>query len=115
AAKMRSDPEFSFFMGVASPLRYSEDILKMAMHTIRRGQVVGIGGNCNCGVQSPVTPAANIALDHAERLAGMCIVTAIKPDAKFYFCNHTYFLDLQSRPCWRCSGKRCWSTAASGS
>jgi trimethylamine--corrinoid protein Co-methyltransferase len=96
AAKMRSDPEFSFFMGVASPLRYSEDILKMAIHTIRRGQVVGIGGNCNCGVQSPVTPAANIALDHAERLAGMCIVTAIKPDAKFYFCNHTYFLDLQS-------------------
>lgn len=94
--KMRRDPEFSFFMGVASPLRYGHDILEMAMHTIRRGQVVGIGGNCNCGVQSPITPAANIALDHAERLAGLCVVTAIQPEAKFYFCNHTYFLDLQS-------------------
>lgn len=89
-------PEFSFFMGVASPLRYGHDILAMALHTIRRGQVVGIGGNCNCGVQSPITPAANIALDHAERLAGMCLVTAVRPDARFYFCNHTYFLDLRS-------------------
>jgi|GEM_PF-5191796 len=94
--KMKSDPEFSFFMGCASPLRFGNDVLTMAMHTIKRGQVVGIGGNCNCGVQSPVTPASNIAMDHAERLAGMCIVTSIKPDAKFYFCNHTYFLDMQS-------------------
>jgi trimethylamine--corrinoid protein Co-methyltransferase len=94
--KMQSDPEFSFFMGAASPLRYGDDVLKMAMHAIERGQVIGIGGNCNCGVQSPITPASNIALDHAERLAGMCIVTSIKRDAKFYFCNHTYFLDLHS-------------------
>ena len=94
--KMRRDPEFSFFMGVASPLRYGRDILEMTLHTLARGQVVGIGGNCNCGVQSPITPAANIALDHAERLAGLCIVTSLKPDAKFYFCNHTYFLDMQS-------------------
>lgn len=94
--KMQSDPEFSFFMGCASPLRFGNDVLMMAMHSIKRGQVVGIGGNCNCGVQSPVTPASNIAMDHAERLAGMCIVTSIKPDAKFYFCNHTYFLDMQS-------------------
>ncbi len=96
AERMQREPEFSFFMGVASPLRYGRDILQMARHTLRRGQVVGIGGNCNCGVQSPITPAANIALDHAERLAGMCLVTAIRPDAKFYFCNHTYFLDLRS-------------------
>jgi trimethylamine--corrinoid protein Co-methyltransferase len=94
--KMHADPEFSFFMGCASPLRFGNDVLTMALHALSRGQVVGIGGNCNCGVQSPVTPASNIAMDHAERLAGMCIVTAVKPDAKFYFCNHTYFLDMQS-------------------
>jgi ribosomal protein S18 acetylase RimI-like enzyme len=47
--KMQTDPEFSFFMGAASPLRFGRDVLDMAMHTIQRGQVVGIGGNCNCG------------------------------------------------------------------
>ena len=26
----------------------------------------------------------------------MCIVTSIDPNAKFYFCNHTYFLDMRS-------------------
>jgi len=92
--KMQTDPEFSFFMGVASPLRWGRDILKMTLHTIERGQVVGIGGNCACGIQSPITPAANIAVDHAERLSGLCIVTSIRHDAKFYFCNHTYFLDM---------------------
>jgi trimethylamine--corrinoid protein Co-methyltransferase len=94
--KMQQEPEFSFFMGAASPLRWGHDILEMAMHAIDRGQVVGIGGNCICGIQSPITPASNIALDHAERLSGLCIVTAIKPDAKFYFINHTYLLDMQS-------------------
>ena len=94
--KMHTDPEFSFFMGSASPLRFGGDVLTMALHTVERGQVVGIGGNCNCGVQSPITAASNIAIDHAERLAGLCIVTSIDPDAKFYFCNHTYFLDMRS-------------------
>ena len=94
--KMQADPEFSFFMGSSSPLRFGRDVLTMAMHTIKRGQVVGIGGNCNCGVQSPITAASNIVIDHAERLAGMCIVTSIDPNAKFYFCNHTYFLDMRS-------------------
>ena len=94
--KMQADPEFSFFMGSASPLRFGRDVLDMAMHTVKRGQVVGIGGNCNCGAQSPITAASNIAIDHAERLAGLCIVTSVDPAAKFYFCNHTYFLDMRS-------------------
>jgi trimethylamine--corrinoid protein Co-methyltransferase len=94
--KMHTDPEFSFFMGSASPLRFGRGVLDMAVHTLKRGQVVGIGGNCNCGVQSPITAASNIAIDHAERLAGMCIVTSIEPNARFYFCNHTYFLDMRS-------------------
>lgn len=94
--KMREDPEFSFFMGSSSPLRFGRDVLTMALHAIKRGQVVGIGGNCNCGVQSPITAASNITIDHAERLAGMCIVTSIDPNVRFYFCNHTYFLDMRS-------------------
>ena len=96
AQKMRQDPELSFFMGAASPLRWGRDVLEVAARALARGQVVGIGGNCICGVQSPVTPAANVALDHAERLSGLCIVTAIREDARFYFCNHTYFLDMRS-------------------
>lgn len=46
--------------------------------------------------ESPITPASNIMIDHAERLSGMCIVTSIRADARFYFCNHTYGLDMRS-------------------
>ena len=89
-------PALSFFMGVASPLRWGPGILKMALHALNRGQAVGIGGNCVSGIQSPITPAANAAVDHAERLSGLYIVTSIRPDAAFYFCNHTYLLDMIS-------------------
>ena len=99
AAEGPREPEshdLSFFMGVSSPLRWDATVLATARHAIERGQVVGIGGNCICGMQSPITPASNIMIDHAERLAGMCIVTSIRPDARFYFCNHTYALDMRS-------------------
>ena len=94
-SKVERDPELSFFMGVASPLRFGHDVLDMALYVLRHGQAVGIGGNCISGVQAPITPAADIAVDHAERLAGLCIVTSIRSDARFYFCNHTYSLDMQ--------------------
>ena len=94
--KVAAKPQLSFFMGIASPLRWGQDVLEMALHVVNRGQLVGIGGNCICGIQSPITPAANIALDHAERLSGMCIVTSMRADAAFYFCNHTYALDMRS-------------------
>ena len=88
--------DLSFFMGAASPLRWGEDVLETAGHVVEKGHVVGIGGNCICGMQSPITPASNIMIDHAERLSGLCIVTSIRQDAHFYFCNHTYCLDMES-------------------
>ena len=96
AETLSSGPQLSFFMGIASPLRWGRDILGMVLHAVGRGQAVGIGGNCVAGVQSPLPAAANAALDHAERLSGLYIVTSIRPDASFYFCNHTYMLDLIS-------------------
>ena len=91
----QQEPELSFFMGIASPLRYGHDVLDMALYMLSLNQAVGIGGNCVAGIQAPITPAADISLDHAERLAGMCIVTSIRSDARFYFCNHAYSLDMQ--------------------
>ncbi len=88
--------DLSFFMGVSSPLRWGRHELEIAKHVIERGQVVGIGGNCICGIQSPITPAANVMIDHAERLSGLCIITSIDPNGRFYFCNHTYALDMRS-------------------
>ena len=94
--RLGPDNDLSFFMGASSPLRWGRHELLIARHVIQRGQVVGIGGNCISGIQSPITPAANIMIDHSERLSGMCIVTAIDPEARFYFCNHTYALDMRS-------------------
>ena len=94
--KLQKNPEISCFMGSASPLRWGADVVDTAIHVTRRGQAVGIGGNCICGIQSPITPAANAAVDLAERLSGMCMITSVRPDANFYFMNHAYMLDMTS-------------------
>ena len=94
--ELQKDPQISCFMGAASPLRWGADVVDTAIHVARRGQVVGIGGNCISGIQSPITPAANAAVDLAERLSGICMITSIRPDANFYLANHPYALDMSS-------------------
>ncbi len=94
--ELQKDPQVSCFMGVASPLRWGADVVDTAIHVTRRGQAVGIGGNCISGIQSPITPAANAAVDLAERLSGMCMITSVRRDANFYFENHPYALDMTS-------------------
>jgi len=94
AEGLRRNPVLSLGLFPASPLRWEEPLLHHALRVIEYGQVIGIGSNVICGIQSPITPAANIALENAERLAGLCIVKAINPDTPVFFCNHSYQLDL---------------------
>jgi trimethylamine---corrinoid protein Co-methyltransferase len=91
---LRRNPVLSLGLFPASPLRWEEHLLHHALRVIAAGQIIGVGSNVICGIQSPITPAANIALENAERLAGLCIVKAINPDTPVFFCNHSYQLDL---------------------
>lgn len=91
---LRSNPVLSLGLFPASPLRWEAHLLHHALRVIEAGQIIGIGSNVICGIQSPITPAANIAIENAERLAGLCIVKAINPDTPVFFCNHSYQLDL---------------------
>lgn len=91
---IRHNPVLSLGLFPASPLRWEMPLLHHAMRVIEYGQIIGVGSNVICGIQSPITPAANIALENAERLAGLCIVKAINPDTPIFFCNHSYQLDL---------------------
>ena len=91
---LRQNPVLSLGLFPASPLRWEAPLLHHAMRVIEFGQIIGIGSNVICGMQSPITPAANIAIENAERLAGLCIVKAIDPETPVFFCNHSYQLDL---------------------
>jgi trimethylamine--corrinoid protein Co-methyltransferase len=93
---LRHNPALSFPLFPASPLRWQGDLLHVAMRAMEMGQIIGIGSNVICGAQSPITPAANIAVENAERLAGLCIVKAVNAEIPVYFCNHPYMLDMLS-------------------
>ncbi len=96
AEGLRRNPVVSLGLFPASPLRWETHLLEHALWVIEQGQIIGIGSNVICGIQSPITPAANIALENAERLAGVCIVKAINAETPVFFCNHSYQLDLVS-------------------
>ena len=94
AEELRQNPILSLGLLPASPLRWDADLLHHTLRMIEAGQIIGICSNVICGIQSPITPAANIAIENAERLAGLCIVKAIDPATPVFFGNHPYQLDL---------------------
>lgn len=94
--ELRSNPVVSLALFPASPLRWDAQLLKYVFRVAEAGQIIGVGSNVIAGIQSPITPAANIAIENAERLAGLCIVKAINAAAPVFFCNHSYLLDMCS-------------------
>ncbi|NQU12275.1 trimethylamine methyltransferase family protein [bacterium] len=94
--ELRRHPVLSLALFPASPLRWDGQLLEHVFRVAAAGQIIGVGSNVIAGIQSPITPAANIALDNAERLAGLCIVKAIDATAPVFFCNQAYQLDMSS-------------------
>lgn len=89
-------PVAACFVGAASPLRFERDMMDVALLLLKEKQTVGIGSNVIGGIQSPVTLAGLVVMEHAERLAAMSLLLAVDRNASFYFCNHPNFLDMVS-------------------
>jgi trimethylamine---corrinoid protein Co-methyltransferase len=60
AEGLRRNPVVSLGLFPASPLRWEAHLLHHALRVIDAGQIIGVGSNVICGIQSPITPAANI-------------------------------------------------------
>ncbi len=95
-AETRPDghPLISGFIGASSPLRYDESILECMLKLAKHKQVVAIGSNVLGGAQAPVTLAATVAMENAERLGGLSLLMAVDPNAYVYFVNHPSFMDM---------------------
>jgi trimethylamine--corrinoid protein Co-methyltransferase len=89
-------PLISGFIGAASPLRFERDVMDCMLTLIDEKQTLGIGSNVIAGAQSPVTLASVVAMENAERMAGLSLALAVDPDVYTYFCNHPNFLDMLS-------------------
>jgi trimethylamine---corrinoid protein Co-methyltransferase len=88
------EPLISGFVGVSSPLRFDGEMMKCMLTLARMKQMIGIGSNVICGAQSPVSLAADVVMENAERLGALSLVMAVDPDAYVYFCNHPNFMDM---------------------
>ncbi len=87
-------PLISGFVGAASPLRFDTEMMGLLEILLDLKQTAGLGSNVIAGAQAPVTPAATVLMENAERMALLCIALAFDKNASVYFCNHPNFLDM---------------------
>lgn len=82
------------FLEPISPLRFPFDGVDVLFETARLGLPVPIGPMAQMGVSAPATVAATLAQEHAEILAGVCIVQAIRPGTPVCYGGICHAFDM---------------------
>ncbi len=94
--ELRQRPLIGANMPPQSPLRYDEDVLQQVLFMLDAGQYVTVCSNAMGAAQAPATLAGILALDNAERLAGLTAVTLISPRTEIFIGNHPGYMDLRT-------------------
>jgi trimethylamine--corrinoid protein Co-methyltransferase len=89
------DPVTGDVINVNSPLRYDERMLGGLITYARAGQVTFITPFILAGAMSPVTPAAALAQQNAEVLAGAALTQLVRPGAPVVYGGFTTNIDMR--------------------
>jgi trimethylamine--corrinoid protein Co-methyltransferase len=79
-----------------SPLRYPFHGVDLLYETCEWGMPVAVGPMAQMGVSAPCTVAGTIAQEHAEVLAGLCVVQAIRPGTPVCYGGICHALDMRT-------------------
>lgn len=79
-----------------SPLRFPHDGVDLIYETARLRMPVAIGPMAQMGVSAPCTIAGTMAHEHAEILAGICVVQAIAPGTPVCYGGICHALDMRT-------------------
>lgn len=81
---------------VISPMRYGEDAVDVVYATLAHNIPVSCITAAQSGATAPATLAGFLAQSHAETLASLVMVHAIKPGHPMIFSNWPFVIDLRS-------------------
>ena len=81
---------------VVSPLRFSQESLKVADMAVQLGMPLKVSTVPQAGATGPVTLAGTIALGNAETLAGFVALNLLKPGHPLLFGNWPFVSDLRT-------------------
>ncbi len=79
-----------------SPLRFPYHGVVVLYETARLGMPVAIGPMAQMGVSAPCTVAGVMAQEHAEILAGICVVQAVAPRTPVCYGGICHALDMRT-------------------
>lgn len=79
-----------------SPLRYPRNGVDLLYETCAWGMPVAVGPMAQMGVSAPCTIAGTVAQEHAEILAGLCVVQAIGPGTPVCYGGICHALDMRT-------------------
>ncbi len=77
-----------------SPLRFPHDGVDLLYETARLRMPIAVGPMAQMGVSAPCTIAGTMVQEHAEILAGICVVQAIAPGTPVCYGGICHALDM---------------------
>src|SRR5271167_222866 len=93
---LEREPSLFTVINSSSPLRLDTPMLEGIIQMARRNQVVVLTPFTLAGAMAPVTLAGALAEQHAEALAGLVMVQAVRPGAPFVYGGFTSNVDMKS-------------------
>ena len=81
---------------VVSPLRFSQESLRVADSAVRNGIPLKVSTVSQAGATGPVSLAGNIALGNAEVLAGYVALNLLRPGYPLLYGNWPFVSDLRT-------------------
>ena len=94
--KLRQTPPAYPFLEPISPLRFDTNGIDLLFETCKVPLPVPIGPMAQSGMSAPVTPAATVAQETAEILAGICVVQLIGPGTPVCFGGIPHAFDMRT-------------------
>jgi trimethylamine--corrinoid protein Co-methyltransferase len=96
AEAVRAMPPTYPLLEPISPLRYPRHGVDLLYETCALGLPVAIGPMAQMGVSAPCSIAGTIAQEHAEILAGICVVQAVRPGTPVCYGGICHALDMRT-------------------
>ena len=93
---LRQQPIFCNFVCTISPLTQDAGGIEAALEFASSGIPLGIYPMATAGVTSPVTLAANLAIDNAEVLSVVTLLQIASPGAKLFYSGGPATIDLRT-------------------
>ena len=93
------DSKVSYLLEPVSPLRFTEEHLRLALLFAKHGHVLSIGPMVIAGLSGPATLAGTLAVQNAEILSSIVLVNLLDAKCNYRYTGGAHTMDMRTTIC----------------